>query len=216
MIAKHLVFLALSLCLAAGGLAAGLHVGAFSEGRLDAWEEESFVGQTEYALVEENGQKVLEAQCEASASGLFRRQSVDLRETPVLEWSWRVNGVFEGIDETTREGDDYPARIYVVQEHRILRWRTRAMNYVWASEKPRHADWPNAYASQARMLALRSGDAEAGEWKTERRNIVEDFKRYHGREIDSIDAIALMTDCDDTGRSVRAWYGDIRFVSDGD
>ncbi len=93
-----------------------------------------------------------------------------------------------------------------------LRWRTRALNYVWSSKKERGADWPNAYASQARMIAVRSGEDADGVWRTERRNVLEDFQRYHDRSPDEINAVAIMTDCDDVGQPVEAWYGEIRFL----
>lgn len=198
-------------------LAAGAQetpVGLFSEGELRNWEAEVFSGKTRYELVQHSGRTVLHARCSDAASGLWRRIEVDLRETPVLEWSWRVDQTFSGIDETVREGDDYPARVYVVVDGGWRRWRTRAINYVWASEQPAGSDWPNAWASQAHVVALRSGAPETqGRWHREARNVREDFRRYHDREVDRIDAVAIMTDCDDTGGGAEAWYGDIRFTA---
>ncbi len=186
----------------------------FTPSDIAGWNSESFKGETRYELVEVDGREVLHAVCDdATASGLYLRETIDLTRTPILEWEWRVDETFSGIDETTRSGDDYPARIYAVDERRIVRWRTRALNYVWASEKPESADWANAYASQARMIAVRSGPPEEkGTWHTERRNLREDFRRYHDRDPDSLDALAIMTDCDDTGESIEAWYGEIRLL----
>lgn len=189
-------------------------VGLFSEGELRGWEAEVFSGETRYELVQRSGRTVLHARCSDAASGLWRRIEVDLRETPVLEWSWRVDQTFSGIDETVRDGDDYPARVYVVVDGGWRRWRTRAINYVWASEQPAGSDWSNAYASQAHMVALQSGAPEGEDrWRREARNVREDFRRYHDRDVDRIDAVAIMTDCDDTGAGAEAWYGDIRFTA---
>lgn len=177
------------------------------------WETEEFSGYTDYSLVDIDGRQALHAQCDDAASGLWLRREIDLNKTPIVEWSWRVDETFEGIDETTRAGDDYPARLYVVQDGGWLRWRTRAINYVWASEMPAGEDWPNAYVSQARVVAVRSGPPdEPGTWHTERRNVREDFRHFHDRDVDTIDAIALMTDCDDTGATAEAWYGPVRFL----
>lgn len=177
---------------------------------LATWQRESFQGETAYAMDGE----ALRARCRDSASGLFLRQTIDLRRTPILEWSWRVDSVFDGTrDETTKAGDDFPARLYVVRESTVLVWRTRAINYVWASTQPLGTDWANPFAAQARMIALRSGPPAApGQWVTERRNIAEDFRRYHGRDIETIDAVAIMTDCDNRGGTAEAWYGPIRFL----
>ncbi len=182
---------------------------------LSQWDRHSFQGDTRYQRVEVDGQAALHAVCnDATASGLFYREEIDLRETPVMEWRWRVDDTFRDIDETTRAGDDYPARIYVVEEHRVLRWRTRAVNYVWSSMQAAGNHWENAYASQARMIAIR-GPEDTGEgWRTERRNVREDFQRFHGRSPERINAVAIMTDCDDTGQTAEAWYGEIRFLSE--
>ncbi|SEO79165.1 DUF3047 domain-containing protein [Aquisalimonas asiatica] len=178
------------------------------------WKRHSFEGETTYELVEIDGREAIHARCtDGTASGLFLEDSIDLNKTPIVEWEWRVDETFSGIDETVRAGDDYPARLYAVDEHSVLRWRTRALNYVWASEMEQGADWENAYASQARMIALQSGPPEeSGQWVTERRNLRDDFRTYHDRDLDTIDALAIMTDCDDVGEPIEAWYGEIRLL----
>jgi hypothetical protein len=179
---------------------------------LATWQRESFQGETTYEMDGE----ALRARCSNSASGLFLRQTIDLRVTPVIEWSWRVDAVFDGaVDETSKAGDDFPARLYVVRENPVLVWRTRAINYVWASARPQGSNWPNPFASQAHMVALRSGAPPApGQWVTERRNIREDFRRYHGRDVERIDAVAIMTDCDNRNATAEAWYGTVRFLAE--
>lgn len=180
------------------------------------WETRQFQGQTTYGLTHAESGSVLHAQCGQSASGLYRRQKIDLTRTPVIEWSWRVDKVFDPPrDERLKSNDDYAARIYLVVDGGMLAWRTRVINYVWASGMPSGADWPNAYAAQARMIAVRSGPpADPGEWQHERRDVRADFKRFHGIDALAIDAIAIMTDCDDRATTAEAWYGTIRFVAD--
>jgi hypothetical protein len=198
-----------ALALAAPAAAAPL---AFAPQDILAWERERFQGETRYALEGD----ALRAVCRNSASGLFLKRRIDLRATPILEWSWLIDAVFDdGVDEMSKGGDDFPARLYVVQDGGIAVWRTRAINYVWASSNPVGSDWPNPFASQAHMVALRSGAPDApGQWVTERRNIREDFRRYHGRDVDVIDAVAIMTDCDNRGTAAEARYGTVRFLAD--
>jgi hypothetical protein len=186
---------------------------AFGPEDIITWEPHAFTGVTDYRLLEVDGRLAVAATCtDGTASGLFYRKDIDLTATPILEWEWRVDETLEGIDETTRSGDDYPARLYVVDEAPVLRWRTRALNYVWSSTSPRDTDWPNAFAAQARMIAVASA-AEAGQgWRTERRNVRDDFRRFHDREPERINAVAVMTDCDNTGQETRAFYGSIRFL----
>lgn len=179
------------------------------------WEVHAFADETGYELVDTDQGEVIHAQCEGnSASGLYHRKTIDLTETPVVEWRWRVDDPVNPEDETSKSGDDYAARLYVVDEHSYLRWRTRAVNYVWASQQPRGSDWENAYQSRAQMVAVESGapDEDDDGWRTHRRNVREDFKRFHDRELDDLSVVAIMTDCDDTGKPVEAWYGQIRFL----
>ncbi|MEX2531852.1 MAG: DUF3047 domain-containing protein [Gemmatimonadota bacterium] len=178
------------------------------------WSERAFSAPTTYRLAEVGGREAVHALCAGdAASGLHVAREVDLRETPILEWSWRVDETLAGVDEASRNGDDYPARVYVVERPAILRWRTRAINYVWANEMRQGEDWPNPYDARAWMVAVRSGSGEgAGEWQTERRDVQLDFARFHGRRTDHITHIAIMTDCDDTGERTEAWYGAIRFL----
>jgi len=179
------------------------------------WDEHSFNGSTVYDLVEVDGRKAVHAICEdGTASGLFYRGGIDLTETPILEWSWRVDDTLEDVDETHRQGDDFAARIYLVEDRRLLPWRARALNYVWANEKPRGSEWVNPHTSRVRMVAVRSGPPEEpGTWRTERRNVRLDFRELHDRNVSHLQAVAIMTDCDDTGERLEGWYGSLRFLS---
>lgn len=201
-----------SLC---AGLAHGMT--AVSPTDMLGWERRDFAAPTEYQLGQYAGTTALQASCSNAASALYLEQSIDLRKTPVLEWSWAIENVFAGIDETQKSGDDYPVRLYVVKDGGLLPWRTRAVNYVWSSNQAVGEVWDNAYAGQAKMLALRSGAPEQSERQliTERRNVREDFANLHGVELDTIDGLAIMTDCDDSGQPVTGWYGDINWLPEG-
>jgi hypothetical protein len=192
---------------------AELVVGRFSAGDLRDWQSRSFQGETRYTLVEQDGRRALFADSRGTASGLYREIRVDLNRTPYLNWSWRVDRVLDGVDERTKAGDDYPARVYVVVSGGAAFWRTRSLVYVWSSHQPVGATWNNAFTSNARVMALRSGTEDAGRWVSEKRDIRADFRRLFGEEIDRIDAVALMTDTDNSGQSATAWYGDLYFTA---
>ena len=186
-------------------------VGNFSRGDFTGWEEKSFQGNSQYSIIETSAGKVLQASTEGNASGMFRQVDVDLLKTPWINWSWKIENTFKDNNEHRKEGDDYPARVYVVVSGGILFWKTRAVNYVWSSHEPVNSDWPNAFTDHARMVAVRSGDEQARQWLTEKRNVREDLKKYFGKDINHIDAIAVMVDGDNTGQSATAYYGDIFF-----
>lgn len=188
-----------------------LTVGNFSAGELGDWKTKSFQGMTDYRLVSKDGRQVLAAESKSSASGLVREIQIDLEKLPYLQWSWRVNDVLSGIDERTKGGDDYPARLYVVVSGGIAFWRTRTLIYVWSSGQPVGSIWDNAFTSNARVMALRSGRGNG--WVTERRDVRADFRKSFGDDIAVIDAVAIMTDTDNSKQKAVAWYGDIFFSS---
>lgn len=203
-------------CLPLLAWAAGerIDIARFSRGDMSGWQAKIFAGETRYALESTEGRTALHADSSAAASGLYREIKVELGKTPVLNWSWKIDQVLAHGDERTRAGDDYPARVYVVFPGGLAFWRTRAINYVWSSRQPVGSHWPNAYAGNARMIAIESGASRAGEWVDERRDVRADYRQMFGEEPGSVDAVAIMTDTDNTGAAASAWYGDIWFSAE--
>jgi len=68
---------------------------------------------------------------------------------------------------------------------------------------------PNAFTSNAMMIAVESGPAKTGQWVTEERDILTDYRRVFGEDPPEAGAIAIMTDTDNTGTEATAWYNDI-------
>lgn len=203
----------LAVSSAAGAADEALAVGRFSSGDLTDWQSKSFLGKTRYRFDTHSGQTALFAESQGAASGLYREIRIDLKRTPWLNWSWRVDQVLKGTDERSKDGDDYPARVYVVASGGAALWKTRSLVYVWSSNQPVGATWNNAFTDNARVMALRSGTQDAGRWVSEKRDIRADFQRLFGRDIDAVDAVALMTDTDNSGQRASAWYGDIYFTA---
>jgi hypothetical protein len=197
------------------GFAAGpLFIDDFGTGLSPRWEKKVFKGETAYEPVVEEGRPALKAESRASASALIYRVSLDPRTYPRLSWSWKIARTIRKGDERTKGGDDYAARVYVVYPS-VLFWKTRAVNYIWANRLPRGAFLPNAYTRNAVMVAVESGDGNAGRWIDEERNLVEDYRRAFGEDPPKVGAVAIMTDTDNTGEEAVAWYGAIRFLPPG-
>lgn len=179
-----------------------------------AWKERVFSGQTIYEAVEDSGRPALRATSRGTASVLYREIRVDLEKTPYLHWDWRIDKSIAGFDERTKEGDDYSARIYVVRSHPIFRWKTRAVNYVWAGSQDQGETWPSAYTDASHNVALRSGDTQAGQWVSEWRDVRADFQSLLGENARSVDGVAIMTDTDNTGSEAVGWYRNVFFSSE--
>lgn len=192
-----------------------IEVSQFSKNSLEGWERKSFSGQTDYQLTEEGTRTVLLAKASSSASGLGKKIRIDLTRTPYINWSWKIDHRLEGLDETTKSGDDYAARLYVVKSGGAFVWKTKALNYVWSSNQPKEVVWPNAFQPKnAKMLSIRGVEDQVGQWVAEKRNVREDLKKVFGKNIETIDAVAIMTDSDNSGRNASAAYGDIFFTAE--
>ena len=218
-----------------------LRVGAFSEQdpareQPSDWQPISFAKidtKTEYDLVRRGDKSVVRAQSDGGAAGLATETRIDLTEYPILEWRWKVDGVVQDGNARTKDGDDYPARLYVTFDYddlgfgnkvKLVALRalgydeipTRALNYIWANQVERGAVLENAYTDWVMMVAVQSGSERAGEWVTERRNVLDDYREAFGGDPPPVNGIALMTDTDNTDGEATAYYGDILFRSAAD
>lgn len=43
-------------------------------------------------------------------------------------WSWRVEKPHSDLDERSKQGDDYAARVYIVVDGGLMFWKTIALN----------------------------------------------------------------------------------------
>ena len=185
---------------------------------------------TDYSLVQDGSAVVVKAVSAQSASGLIRKISIDPEQYPTLQWSWKVNNTLQGGDVSRKDGDDYPARIYITfafdadsagyfeklkyQAAQLLfgaELPYRAISYIWGSNSTADTMVANPYTDNVMMFVLQSGDAQLQQWVAETRNVHEDYKTAFGEEPPMINAVAIMTDTDNTGESAVAWYGDIEF-----
>jgi len=133
-------------------------------------------------------------------------------------------------DVAKKEGDDYPARIYVTFQYdsqkvglfgkakyeaaKLIYGQyppLGAINYIWESRAPVGATVPNPFTDQVHMIVVESGSSKLHTWITEERNVYDDYRRAFGEEPPMISGVAIMTDTDNTGESAEAHYGDIVF-----
>lgn len=189
-------------------------LGKFSEQGLRDWQPKFFTGQTNYQ-VESSAQykQFIVATAKASASGYFKHQRFATTRTPYLNWRWMVRKPLSSASENTKATDDFAARIYVIVSGGALFWRTIALNYVWCQHNQALSHWPNPYTRQAMMFCVRDQRDSPQTWYSEKRHLVQDFKTLFKRDIDHIDAIAIMTDADNTKLEAGGAYGDI-FLSE--
>lgn len=214
-----------------------LEVGKFSAGPVgaalpDGWKPLTFKKipkQTEYALVKEGEQVVVKAVSEASASGLTKEVTINPKDYPIVRWHWKIENLLQRSDVSRKDGDDYPARLYItfaydpdhVSFGRKLKYQAGralfgdipigALNYIWETKTPVGTIVENAYTDFAQMIVVESGPSRVGMWVEEERNIYEDYKKAFGEEPPLINGVAIMSDTDNTKERAVAFYGDIEF-----
>jgi len=215
-----------------------LEVGKFSASELgtslpDGWKPLTFKkipSLTTYELVKDEVQVVVKAMSDSSASGLTKEVRIDPKEFPIVRWRWKVENLLQKSDATRKDGDDYPARLYITFEYdpekvsfgKKLKYKAGqalfgdipigAINYVWETKAPVGAIIDNAYTDFVKMVVVESGSGQIGRWVDESRNIYEDYKKAFGEEPSMINGIAIMSDTDNTKERAVAYYGDIIFV----
>ena len=134
----------------------------------------------------------------------------DLGDRAVVSWRWNVRGTIEGNHrQRHKDGDDYPARFFVIFGDGRLREGTRAICYVWASHESVGSTYENPYFGSVATVVLESGDELAGTWVIAERDFVADYRRLFGAQPMTLGAVALMVDTDNTNSRAVAWFDDI-------
>lgn len=187
---------------------AELEVGRFSKARIDDglpadWKPFVFkkiTQHTHYSLVKDQGNIVVKAISRGSASGLIRKISIDPIQYPIIQWQWKITGVYPKGNVTQKDGDDYPARLYITfaydpekvdifekakYEAAYLLYGEyppiSAINYIWANKAPMGTWVDNPYTSRSKMIVVQSGSLKKELWVTEERDIYKDYQKAFGK-----------------------------------
>jgi hypothetical protein len=160
-------------------------------------------------IVADDGQPVLRLKSKGDNSTISRdlRVSVNLDETPILEWSWKVVTLPAGGNACQKSTDDQAAQVYVAWLRSPESVRSRIIGYIWDSTAPVGTICKSQKTTTVTYVVLRSGSRELGKWITERRNVVEDFRRIYGEAPDNPTVLSLSIDSDDTRSSADSFIG---------
>ncbi len=179
------------------------------------------------------GPDAIRIEASAAAASALRTLDADPAATPMLAWRWKVDRVVAGADLARKDGDDYAARVYVtfdvpfdslsfgartrIRLARLLYGAdlpTAAICYVWDNRHPPGTTAWNAYTDQVRMVVVESGEANAGRWREEVRDLAADFRAAFGARhpgpVPRVTGVAVSSDTDQTGERVVAAFAGIR------
>jgi hypothetical protein len=185
---------------------------------------------TDYSLTDVDGIVVLHARAAGAASGLAQFTKFDIRSAPVVDWRWKVSALVEGADNRVAAKEDSPVRLlfafdgdksrlpfveraifYVTEKLSGRQLPYALLQYVWADTIPVGTVIEHPYTRRVRMLVVASGPGGVGKWQSLSRNVFDDFRHAFAEEPGDLVGVGVLTDTDNTGGSVEAWYGDIRF-----
>lgn len=187
---------------------------------------------TTFRIKQIEGVTSVEASAKNSMALFTRRVMVDLNKTPILCWRWRVSDVVQTADISKKSGDDQAARIYIGLDlpNSSISLGTRAklaiararggneipdgaINYVWDNRYPVGTARNNVYTRQAKIIVAQTGSNQAQQWITERYNLASDIRKQFRTGKAKVTSIAISSDTDNSGETVRAAFADIHAVS---
>ncbi|MGE5800148.1 MAG: DUF3047 domain-containing protein [Syntrophaceae bacterium] len=181
---------------------------------------------SQYTVEDQGRERVLRTESRASASAIVYRNPFNVYEYPRLRWKWKVENVYEKGNARTKEGDDYPLRIYVLFEYdpeksgpydkakyglaKALYGEYpphSALNYIWTSREDESGIITNPYASNTKMIVLQKGKKSLGRWVVEDRNIIADYRRAFGTDPPAMATLGIMNDSDNTKEASVSYVG---------
>ena len=208
-----LIFLSLILCVQNLN-SKEIKIFEFTESGIKNLEKKKIKKETTYTLGSNEKGNYLKAEAKGVASGLGSEKKINITETPYINITWKVEKDLSGIDERSKKGHDYAARVFVVKEIGKLPWQKRALNYVFSSNNPVGESWRSPYTKQSIDYVLSTTLNNLNEWVTVKANVKEHFKELHDLDLEEIDGVAVMTDTDNSKLLAISYYQNIYFSSE--
>ncbi len=195
-----------------------------------AWHEVKLPGKrsTEYTWEFFDGRRALAARADGSASMMRRKLQLAPAALGTLNFSWQTDALIFGADTSVAETEDAPVRVMLAfgGDVSTLPMRTRmlfelshtltgeeppyaTLMYVWDNQAPVDSLIVNPRTDRIRKIVVDSGPDGLKRWRDHKRDVAADFRRAFGEEPGPLQAIAVMTDSDNTKSKSRGWYGPV-------
>ena len=184
------------------------HKGVPGGWRTQSWGSPKY----EFEIVSDNPSRVLHLVSNGDSSTITKDVKVDCKDSPILQWRWKVVELPKGGDARKKTTDDQAAQVYVTFPRFPNAVRSRVIGYIWDSTAPAGTTVKSQKTGLVTYIVMRSGDAELGKWITETRNVCEDYKKIYGEEPEEkIEVVSVGIDSDDTRSRAEAYIGEILF-----
>ena len=212
---KNILFL-LCLCLLFTNnvYSQNIEVFSFTEEELKTLKVKKIKKFTEYQIGSNANGNYLRAKAEGQASGLGKEIKINLDKTPFINITWKVENNLNGINEKSKKGHDFAARVFVVKKTGITALSNRAINYVFSSNEDVGENWNSPYTKNSIDYVLSTTKINDDEWITVKSNVKNDFKNLHNLDVNEIDGVAILTDTDNSKMKAVSYYQNIYFSSE--
>jgi hypothetical protein len=185
-----------------------------TKGLPPGWEKQQWGSpKYDFVIAEQDGRRVLHMKSKNEGSTIAKdvKGKVNLKDTPILEWSWKAVTLPQGGDSCKKAVDDQAAQVFVVWPRFPEAVRSQIIGYVWDATAPVGTTCKSEKTGTVTYMVLRSGTADLNKWVTERRNVRDDFKKIYGSDPDNPGAVSVAIDSNDTQSTAESFVGAITF-----
>ncbi len=195
-------------------LAETINIFEFTKEEMKALEVRKIKSETTYTLGSNENGNYLKAESEGKASGLGKEIKINLLKTPFINITWKVEKDLSGINENSKKGHDYAARVFVIKKTGITALSNRAINYVFSSNNSAGNSWPSPYTKKSIDYVLSTTKEHHNQWIVVKANVREHFKKFHDLDVKELNGVAIMTDTDNSKLKAISYYQNIYFSSE--
>ena len=190
-----------------------VNVFEFTEEELKNLKVRKIKKETSYTTGNNENGNFLKAVSEGTASGLGKEILINLNKTPFINITWKVEKDLNGIDEKSKKGHDYAARVFVVKKTGATALSNRAINYVFSSNESINDSWPSPFTKKSIDYVLSTTKKNLNTWVTVKANVKKHFKKLHNLDVDELNGVAIMSDTDNSKMKAISYFQNIYFSS---
>ena len=205
-----------SLIFLNSALAGNINIFKFTElelSELDVRKVRGADNKTVYTVGSNENGNFLKAVADNAASGLGKEVKIDLNKTPFINITWKIEKDLQGINENSKKGHDFAARVFAVKKTGATPLSNRAINYVFSSNSAVGQSWPSPYTKKSIDNVIATTKDNLNEWVTVKANVKEDFKKFHDLDVNELDGLAIMADTDNSKMKSISYFQNIYFSS---
>jgi len=186
----------------------------FTEDEFKTLKVKKVKGETTWRLDSNEKGNFIKAEAEGKGSGLGKQVKIDLSKTPFINITWKVEKDLSGIDEKTKKGHDYAARVFVIKKTGSTMLSNRAINYVFSSNQNVDENWYSPYTKKSVDYVLSTTKENFDTWVTVKANVKDHFKKFHDLDVVDLTGVAIMMDTDNSKLKAISYFQNIYFSAE--